>query len=1225
MAEVITDPMKFNNGFDGITNEEQFDSYYAPKNGQRANETNVGRAPKRAKKELDIIKDYLSVMFNRPVRDYDLTVAYQYGEIIGVKQPNDNTTAVFYKYYKSIVNDNLGVSPTSDTNLDKSYWVEVEPFGTKKDEFGNDVSAMNDAKTGVGMHNSGYFIVGERFGNNIAIDRNEIMARFYNSGTGSTDYSNLHLQSDGGNIHIHKNLTDAGGKTGITFSDLGNIGIKTTNPETDLHIVGNGVKVTNPSTPLFTLDMGYNASTYRLKSTGINLNVESTQELHLNATGGAVYVGGTNGLGGKFNVNGMATIGHNQVSTVLILRNGDTASIEFGGNSIDAKKNNAISTLGINRSGGAIRFHENTSNTEKVTISSSGSLIIGDGITDTPYKLYVNGNTRLNGSLEGLESLKMGEFSGGDILTISKIGADYRINSNDTLYIQDTGDLRVNGTTHFINGKMGIGMVPTASIHTSGDARIQTDLVVDKNVKISDEFYVDHTNNKVYIGNVVSNGLGTDVEINGVASIKKISGTGTYGLILADSVGNNRLSFSENAIDSLNGTVAKTLGLQTTGGAICIHSLVSDKSRAISITDSGSLVIGKNLCNGDVMFNTDNKFEVYGNIYLSEGIKGLKDLALGDTDGGTFFNIDRRPTDDKFHINAWTNVTKAVPDTLYIQDVGLDTIFNNGSSIGGNPSNYVHITDAGNVGIGMLNPTCRLQVDGDACISGRVNANYEIVVESNLYIDANTVSTIADSDTLYISRELSGKSKAGNIVFCANSDADAQTVRISETGKMSLGSSVTNWASLAERLRVVGNGVFYSADPATTSTYSALSIIPSATGKVDIDISNGSSLNINCDSVANHTFINSGGITGGVNNNTGRLIVGSLTSLFDDANNNVGNTSGNFKVEVTGPSLFTHNLTTTNGDTQKNFMTDTEVLRVRRTAEEYIRLGGDYIQGVKGKDNDSDIRGASRRNSILRVQPYGGKVQIGDSTTTTTTTTLTTRGVIEATTFDGTATQALYADLAERYQSDVEYPTGTILCHGGAFEVTAGSSTAPIAGIISDAPAFRMNDDRAYRQETLTVEKMSNTSFDVDTIEVAELIKSKVDEFVAEGQGRKYRVRIVDVNNNKTTVTVTNVNVRTITFDTAVTADFTTVEKGFDWPMLALKGRLPVRLSGTVTKGQVIVVDSDGKGKGVNFSSYPSNSHLVVGIAINNSYTMQVPNPSNPAQLITEHWVEVKV
>lgn len=1224
MAEIITDPMKFNNGFDGITNEEQFDSYYAPKNGQRANETNVGRAPKRAKKELNIIKDYLSVMFNRPVRDYDLTLAYQYGEIVGIKQPNDNTTAVFYKYYMSVVNDNLAVSPTSDKNLDKSYWVEVEPFGTHKDEFGNDISAMNDVKTGLNMHNSGYFIVGERFGNNIAIDRNEIMARFYNSGTGVTEFTDLHLQSDGGNIHIHKNLTDAGEKTGITFTNSGNIGIKTVAPETDLHIVGNGVKITNPTTPLFTLDMGYNASTYRLKSTGINLFVESSQELHLNETGGAVYVGGTNGLGGKFNVKGMATIGHDLPSSALILKSGIT-TIEFTGYSIDAKSNNAISSLGINRNGGAIRFHENTTNTEKVTISSTGSLIIGDGITDTPYKLYVNGNTRLNGTLEGLEVLKMGEFSGGDILTISKISADYRINSSDTLYIQDSGDLRVNGTTHFVNGKMGIGMVPTASIHTSGDARIQTDLVVDKNIKVSDEFYVDHTNNKVYIGAVTSNGLGTDLEINGQASIKKTAGTGTYGLIIADTVGNNRISISENTLDSLNGSTAKTLGLQSTGGGICIHSLVSDKSKAISITDSGSLVIGKNLCNGDVMFNTDNKFEVYGNIYLSEGIKGLKDLALGETDGGTYFNIDRRPSDNKFHINAWTNATKSAPDTIYIQDVGLDTIFNNGTSIGGNPSNYVHITDAGNVGIGMLNPSCRLQVDGDTCISGRVNAKYDLIVESNLYIDANTISNIADNSTLYISRDISGKSNAGNVVFGANSDGDSQTVRITETGKMSLGSAVTNWTSLAERLRVVGNGVFYSADPATTQTYSSLSIVPSAAGKVEMNISSGSTLNINCDSVGNHTIINGGGISGGVNNNTGRLIVGNTSSYFDDANNNVGNTSGNFKVEVTGPSLFTHNLTTTNGDTQKNFMTDTEVLRIRRTAEEYIRLGGDYIQGVKGKDNDSDIRGVSRKSSILRVQPYGGKVQIGDSTTTTTTTTLTTRGVIEATTFDGTATQALYADLAERYQSDVEYPTGTILCHGGSFEVTAGSTSAPVAGIISDAPAFRMNDDRAFRAETLTVEKMSNTSFDVDTLETAELIKAKVDEFTAEGQGRKYRVRIVDVNNNKTIVTVTGVNVRTITFDTAVSANFTTVDKGFDWPMLALKGRLPVRLTGAVTKGQVIVVDSNGKGKGVNFSNYPSNSHLVVGIAINNSYTLQVPNPSNPAQLITEYWVEVKV
>lgn len=1222
---VITDPMMFNNGFDGITNEEQFDAYYAPKNGQRANETNVGRAPKRNKKELNIIKDYLSVMFNRPVREYDITMAYQYGEIISEKQPNDNSVAVFYKYYMSVVNDNLGVAPTSDTNLDNSYWVEVEPFGTNKDEFGNDVKAMNDARTGLGMHNSGYFIVGERFGNNIAIDRNEIMARIFDPNTGITNYSNLHLQSDGGNIYIHRNLVDAGNSVGIAFTNNGDIGIKTLQPETDLHIVGSGLKITNPDTPLYTLDMGYNSGKYQVLANGINLNLKSTKDLHLNETGGAVYVGGTNGLGGKFNVNGMSTFGIASTGTIVYLKNSDGQTIEMGGGSIDAKTNGAVSSLGINRSGGAIRFHENATNTEKVTISSSGSVIIGEGITSTPYKLYVSGNTRLNGSLDGLESLKMGEFSGGDILTISKISADYRINSTDTLYIQDTGDLRVNTTTHLVNGKIGVGIVPTATIHTTGDVRIQTDLDVDKNLTVSDELYVDHANNKVYLGATSTNGIGTDIEINGNVSIKKDADSGVYGLLIQDDTTNKRVSISESSIDSLTLTTPKVLGFQQNGGGICIHGNVTDKTKAISVTDSGSLVIGRNLCNGDVMHDTDNKFEVHGKIYLSQGIQGLKDLQLGDADGGTYFSIDRRPSDDKFHFNAWTDVTRATPDRLFIQDLGLDTVFNNGASIGGNPSNYVHITDAGNVGIGMLNPSSRLQVDGDASISGRVNANYDLVVESNLYIDADTVSTMSDGDTLYISRELTGKSKAGNVVISANSDTDSQTVRISETGKMSLGSSVGAWANLAERLRVVGNTVYYSADPATTSTYTSLSIVPSTTGKVDFDISNGSTLNINCDAVANHTIINGGGITGGVNANTGRLIIGSMASLFDDAANNIGNTSGNFKIEATGPSLFTHNLTTTNGDTQKNFMTDTEILRVRRTAEEYVRFGGDFIQGVKGKDNDSDIRGASRKASILRVQPYGGKVQIGDSTTATTTTTLTTRGVIEATTFDGTATQALYADLAERYQSDIEYPTGTILCHGGSFEVTAGSSTSPIAGVVSDAPAFRMNDDRAYRPETLTVEKMSDTSLDVETIEIADIIRNKIEEYALEGQGRKYRLRITDVNDNKYTVNVVSINVRTIEFDTAITADFTEADKGFDWPMLALKGRLPVRLNGAVTKGQVIVVDSNGKGKGVNFSSYPSNPHLVVGIAINNSYTIDVPNPSNPTETITEYWVEVKV
>jgi hypothetical protein len=57
------------------------------------------------------------------------------------------------------------------------------------------------------------------------------------------------------------------------------------------------------------------------------------------------------------------------------------------------------------------------------------------------------------------------------------------------------------------------------------------------------------------------------------------------------------------------------------------------------------------------------------------------------------------------------------------------------------------------------------------------------------------------------------------------------------------------------------------------------------------------------------------------------------------------------------------------------------------------------------------------------------------------------------------ATSAQYADVAERYQADADYPPGTVLIIGGAQEVTASthSHDTAVAGVISKNPSYLMN------------------------------------------------------------------------------------------------------------------------------------------------------------------------
>ena len=68
-------------------------------------------------------------------------------------------------------------------------------------------------------------------------------------------------------------------------------------------------------------------------------------------------------------------------------------------------------------------------------------------------------------------------------------------------------------------------------------------------------------------------------------------------------------------------------------------------------------------------------------------------------------------------------------------------------------------------------------------------------------------------------------------------------------------------------------------------------------------------------------------------------------------------------------------------------------------------------------------------------------------------------GNLAANLFQGTATQARYADLAEKYTTDQEYPVGTVMAVGGTAETRAAKNSDLAIGVISDKPAYLMNSD----------------------------------------------------------------------------------------------------------------------------------------------------------------------
>lgn len=68
-------------------------------------------------------------------------------------------------------------------------------------------------------------------------------------------------------------------------------------------------------------------------------------------------------------------------------------------------------------------------------------------------------------------------------------------------------------------------------------------------------------------------------------------------------------------------------------------------------------------------------------------------------------------------------------------------------------------------------------------------------------------------------------------------------------------------------------------------------------------------------------------------------------------------------------------------------------------------------------------------------------------------------GNLFASLFQGEASTARYADLAEKYLADAEYAPGTVVCIGGEKEVTASSWGKRAIGAVSTNPAYMMNSE----------------------------------------------------------------------------------------------------------------------------------------------------------------------
>ena len=210
-----------------------------------------------------------------------------------------------------------------------------------------------------------------------------------------------------------------------------------------------------------------------------------------------------------------------------------------------------------------------------------------------------------------------------------------------------------------------------------------------------------------------------------------------------------------------------------------------------------------------------------------------------------------------------------------------------------------------------------------------------------------------------------------------------------------------------------------------------------------------------------------------IDTDTGILSIVEDTSpqLGGDLDLNSQNITGTGNINTTGDAEFSGNLTvqgnlTVNGSTTTIDVTQLEV------DDPMIYLNRNADTGPTNSLDSGLLieRGSTEDHAGMIWQESTDRFKFLTSSSVTSTTTVVTNitlADVEAATAHVTATSAQYADLAELYTSDAEYPRGTVMVFGGDAEVTQSTKAMDhkIAGVVSEEPAYLMNSG----EEGLTV------------------------------------------------------------------------------------------------------------------------------------------------------------
>lgn len=129
------------------------------------------------------------------------------------------------------------------------------------------------------------------------------------------------------------------------------------------------------------------------------------------------------------------------------------------------------------------------------------------------------------------------------------------------------------------------------------------------------------------------------------------------------------------------------------------------------------------------------------------------------------------------------------------------------------------------------------------------------------------------------------------------------------------------------------------------------------------------------------------------------------------------------------------------------------------TADQKAVSAGSYANSAFGQANTATTLANNANNNANARVARSGDTMTGALVVQST---IQATDTITAPLFSGTATSARYADLAEKYTTDNEYPIGTVMIVNSGDESESTQSTTYsqlVLGVVSEKPAYLMNSE----------------------------------------------------------------------------------------------------------------------------------------------------------------------